>query len=69
MSEEAYEISHRRSVLYVHSVQNLFASLMSEESYECSRLTWSYNVSAIEFPNQFAPYMYCAHVLGIIYYH
>ena len=33
-----------------------FASLMSEESYECSRLTWSYNVSAIEFPNQFAPY-------------
>ena len=24
MSEEAYEISHRRSVLYVHSVQNLF---------------------------------------------
>ena len=46
-----------------------FASLMSEKSYECSRLTWSYNVSAIEFPNQFAPYMYCAHVLGIIYYH
>ena len=46
-----------------------FASEMSEESYECSRLTWSYNVSAIEFPNQFAPYMYCAHVLGIIYYH
>ena len=46
-----------------------FASLMSEKSYECSRLTWSYNVSAIEFPNQFAHYMYCAHVLGIIYYH
>ena len=33
-----------------------FASEMSEESYECSRFTWSYNVSAIVFPNQFALY-------------
>ena len=33
-----------------------FASGMSEESYECSCFTWSHNVSAIVFPNQFALY-------------